>query len=134
MTTSQWHWEQGVKYAVEDIKTCLLLNGAAAIAVMTFANAHATSSGMKWALLSFAGGAMLSALAFGAPYFAQLYYGNAEISGLAVDQILSRNWAVRWNIGTITLFLLSVVLRCRQRRSILHLAVPKVEHVVRRAD
>jgi hypothetical protein len=34
---SHWHWEQGTKYAVEGIKTTLLLNGAAAIALMTFA-------------------------------------------------------------------------------------------------
>jgi hypothetical protein len=37
---SHWHWEQGTKYAVEGIKTTLLLNGAAAIALMTFATAN----------------------------------------------------------------------------------------------
>lgn len=31
MSDVKWHWEQGVKYAVETIKTTLLLNGAAAI-------------------------------------------------------------------------------------------------------
>jgi hypothetical protein len=37
---SHWHWEQGTKYAVEGIKTTLLLNGVAAIALMTFATTN----------------------------------------------------------------------------------------------
>ena len=37
---SEWHWEQGTKYAVESIKTALLVNGAVGIALMTFANAQ----------------------------------------------------------------------------------------------
>ncbi len=108
MATSQWHWEQGVKYAVEGIRTSLLLNGAAAIAVMTFANTHDAFTGMKWALLSFALGAMVSTLTFGAAYFAQLYYGNAEISGLVDDQLRARKWAQRWNGWTVILLLVSV--------------------------
>ena len=37
MASQEWHWEQGTKYAAEGIKATLLLNGAAAIALMTFA-------------------------------------------------------------------------------------------------
>lgn len=37
LASAEWHWEQGTKYAVEGIKTALLLNGAAAISLMTFA-------------------------------------------------------------------------------------------------
>jgi hypothetical protein len=36
MASSEWHWKHGAKYAAEGIKTALLLNGAPAIALMTF--------------------------------------------------------------------------------------------------
>jgi hypothetical protein len=78
MATSEWHWEQGVKFAGEAIKTSLLLNGAAAIALMTFANTHPAFGGMKVALFLFALGAMVAAIAFGCAYYTQVYYGNAE--------------------------------------------------------
>ena len=45
MASQEWHWEQGTKYAVEGIKTTLLLNGAAAIALMTFCG-----GGQPWGL------------------------------------------------------------------------------------
>ena len=79
MATSEWHWEQGTKFAVEGIKTTLLLNGAAAIALVTFADKHNISNGMTWALYLFAVGTTPSALAFVAAYMAQLQYGNAEL-------------------------------------------------------
>jgi hypothetical protein len=79
MASQEWHWEQGNKYAVEGIKTTLLLNGTAAIALMTFAtNTQRFSSLLLCPLLSFAGGAMFSVFAFVAAYMAQLVYGNAK--------------------------------------------------------
>ena len=89
MVTTEWHWEEGNKYAVEGIKTSLLLNGAAAIALMTFASTHDPSSGMKCALFLFALGAIFSAIAFMGAYYAQLHYGNAEFPG-NVDK--NRDW------------------------------------------
>ena len=59
--SSEWHWEQGTKYAVESIKTALLVNGAAGIALMTFANMQNLPSAVIYPLFSFAIGAMLSA-------------------------------------------------------------------------
>jgi hypothetical protein len=32
----QWHWGEGTKYAIEGMKALLLLNGGAAIALLTF--------------------------------------------------------------------------------------------------
>ena len=78
MVSPQWHWEQGVKYAVEGIKTALLLNGAAAIALMTFANTRKFSGALHTPLILFAVGAMLSAIAFVAAYLCEVAYGNAE--------------------------------------------------------
>jgi hypothetical protein len=98
MASAEWHWEQGVKYAVETIKTSLLLNGAAAIALMTFATHQGSlSRGLIVALALFALGAVVSALTFGAAYMAQLRYGNGQ-----------RSKAEDWNEYAIWLALLSV--------------------------
>ena len=82
MLSQEWHWEQAGKYAVESIKTTLLLNGAAAIAVMTFAATRKFSGALHTPLVLFAGGAMLSAFAFLAAYLCQLEYGNAVRPGI----------------------------------------------------
>jgi hypothetical protein len=86
MVSQEWHWEQAIKYAVESIKTSLLLNGAAAIAVMTFANTRKFSGALHTPLILFAVGAMLSAFAFTTAYLCQLAYGNAEQPGIDVAQ------------------------------------------------
>ncbi len=33
---TKWHWSEGMKYALEGIKTLFILNGAAAISILTF--------------------------------------------------------------------------------------------------
>lgn len=103
---AEWHWEQGNKYAVEGIKTSLLLNGAAAIALMTFADTHSITAGVKWAIFLFACGAMGSAFAFLAAYATQLHYGNAELAGADKD----KTWKVaqRWNGVAAVLVIASV--------------------------
>jgi hypothetical protein len=109
MATSEWHWEQGTKFAIEGIKTSLLLNGAAAIALMTFANTHTVSGGVKCAISLFALGAMFSTIAFVAAYITQLKFGNAEVPGMG-DK--NRVWkkAQRWNNAAVTLALASVIM------------------------
>jgi hypothetical protein len=64
MVSQEWHWEQAIKFAAESIKTTLLLNGAAAIALMTFAATRKFSGALHTPLVLFAVGAMLSAFAF----------------------------------------------------------------------
>jgi hypothetical protein len=78
MASQEWHWEQGTKYAAEGIKTMLLLNGAAAIALMTFATNTQKVSSLLTPLIAFVIGAGCSAFAFFAAYMTQLEYGNAH--------------------------------------------------------
>ena len=105
-TTSEWHWENAIKYSVEGIKTVLLLNGAAAIAVMTFANTHKFSSRLIAALLLFAVGAMLSAVAFVCAYRTEIGYGNALYPG--ADRIALWKKAQTWNAYTLGILFLSI--------------------------
>ena len=77
MPSSEWHWEQGTKFATEAIKAGLLLNGAAAIALMTFANNHDLTTNLAKAVRIFALGAGISFLAFFAAFMSQRDYGNA---------------------------------------------------------
>jgi hypothetical protein len=107
-TTPEWHWGNAVKYSVEGIKTVLLLNGAAAIALMTFANTHPLSRWGFAALLVFAFGAMLSALAFTCAYRTEQGYGNALYPG--ANRIDLWNKAQKWNAYTIWTVLLSVLM------------------------
>jgi hypothetical protein len=109
----EWHWEQGTKYAAEAIKTTLLLNGAAAIALMTFATTHTQKvSLLLIPLVSFVVGAALSTLAFFDAYMAQLYFGNAE--GYRSDSdVLTKlglwKQGQRWSHGAIGSLWLSVL-------------------------
>jgi hypothetical protein len=81
LPSAEWHWEQGLKFATEAMKTSLLLNGAAAIALMTFANTHSLPDGIKWALLLFATGAAVTGFGFLilASHMTQLRRGIEEV-------------------------------------------------------
>jgi hypothetical protein len=107
MASPEWHWEQGIKYAVEAIKVALALNGAAAIAVMTFGGSHGFMKSLIWALVAFALGATASVLAFLFGYLAQLEYGNAEIVGADKSRVWKK--AQCRNTVAIVLFVASVV-------------------------
>jgi hypothetical protein len=109
MVSQEWHWEQAIKYAVESIKTTLLLNGAAAIALMTFANTRKFSGALISPLIWFASGAMLSALAFLAAYLCQVEYGNAlrpEIGKAEYDRSWKKGQRMNW--AAIIVVILSV--------------------------
>jgi hypothetical protein len=110
MASTEWHWEQGSKYGIEGLKTALLLNGAAAIALMTFANTREFSSALVCTVVLFALGALFPAVAFCTAYLTQLEYGNAERPNLAGDE-KDRIWRRGrcWNQVSIILLLLSMV-------------------------
>lgn len=78
MTTQNWHWEQGIKIAIEGMKMLLLLNGGAAIALIAFAtDAEGLSKGWLFgSLLAFALGALAGAMVAVFGYVAQLRYGQ----------------------------------------------------------
>jgi hypothetical protein len=113
MASAEWHWEQGTEYAAEAIKTTFLLNGAAAIALMTFAtNTQKFSSLLICPLMSFVFGAGFSALAFFAAYMAQLIFGNAaQAKAEGHSNEYNRLWkgGQRWSYGAIGFVGLSVV-------------------------
>jgi uncharacterized membrane protein YidH (DUF202 family) len=109
MVSREWHWEQAIKYAVESFKTALLLNGAAAIALMSFAaGTRKFSSALIYPLVSFAVGAMLPAVAFLAAYFGHLRYGSAMIAEDDRDFRILEGGEL-WNLLAIGLMLLSVL-------------------------
>ena len=78
---AKWHWAEGNKYAVEAAKSILLVNGAAAIATLTFIGnlKLQPTRALVMSMLIFAVAAVASALLFAFAYFTQLNYGNADM-------------------------------------------------------
>ena len=78
----KWHWGESNKFAMEAMKTLLLLNGGSAVALLAFvgnlkgSNATAPLPSIGSAMLCFGLGALCAALAFIFAYLAQLEYGN----------------------------------------------------------
>jgi Mn2+/Fe2+ NRAMP family transporter len=103
----QWHWTEGNKYAVEGIKTLLLLNGGAALALLAFLGNRGKeaphsgdiASAAGNALLSFGLGALVSGLVFFCAYLTQLMYGNR-----------AHPHAGRWHRVTYIMFAAAVAL------------------------
>ena len=103
------------------IKAALLLNGAAAIALMTFANTRQFSLWLILPLLAFAVGAACATGSFFFAYLTQLEYGNAEPEPDAHDDasdsitdarkraINSHFWALMTAMVSIVLFVIGVV-------------------------
>jgi hypothetical protein len=72
----RWHWEQGIKYAIEGTKALLLLNGGAAVALLAFVGNLGNPVPAANALLSFGAGALLAVIVFFCAYQTELHYGN----------------------------------------------------------
>ncbi|MFZ3351838.1 MAG: hypothetical protein WA268_13310 [Xanthobacteraceae bacterium] len=80
----KWHWEQGNRYAVEAIKTLLLLNGGAALALLAYGGnkvkvdkiATEVARLVGNSIASFGFGALCAAVCFILAYLTQLQYGN----------------------------------------------------------
>ena len=76
---TKWHWEEGFKYANEAVKTLFIINGAAAVSILTFiGNTKAHYSYLIFAMICFALGAATSACVQTCAYLTQLHYGNAS--------------------------------------------------------
>jgi choline-glycine betaine transporter len=76
------HWKVGAKYVLEGGRSLILINGAAAIGILTFiGNNHppVVSSGLISALTWFAWGALAGVVLFVTAYLAQLQYGNRAL-------------------------------------------------------
>lgn len=77
---AKWHWAEGMKYALEGMKSTFILNGAAAVSILTFiGNAKAKSFYLIISMVLFSFGAASGVLTMLFAYWAQLYYGNAEM-------------------------------------------------------
>lgn len=86
----KWHWGEGTKYVVEGGRALLLINGAAAVSILTFiGHTHNRKDFIATAMIIFSVGALFSSLIFLVAYLTQLQYGNNN-----------QKWAVRWHIVT----------------------------------
>jgi len=73
----KWHWGESTKYVIEGAKSILLINGGAAISILTFiGNTKAHQALITASIAFFALGALASALIFLFCYLTQLEYGN----------------------------------------------------------
>lgn len=80
---AKWHWAEGMNFALEGIKLMFLINGASAVAILTFiGNIRIGSVSLVWAMLLFAFGAVMSVPAMIFAYLTQLHYGNASQEAL----------------------------------------------------
>lgn len=76
---AKFHLAEGIKLATEAIKMLFLLNGAAAISMITFiGNLKQRSETLVFAMQLFALGAALSPLALVFGYLSQMYFGTGE--------------------------------------------------------
>ena len=82
----EWHWTEGNKYAIEGMKTLLLLNGGSALALLAFfgntaktgSNGILIAQSAGNALLTFGLGALATGFVFIFAYLTQLQYGNGD--------------------------------------------------------
>ena len=76
---SKFHWAEGMRYAHEAIKLLFVLNGASAVAILTFiGNAKIYSDAFILSMIFFALGSVAGISSMLLAYLTQLQYGNAE--------------------------------------------------------
>lgn len=76
---ANWHWAEGIKFALEGVKLLFVLNGAASVSILTFVgNTHIGSGQLISSLVCFAVGAAIVVPAMIFAYLTQLHYGNAS--------------------------------------------------------
>ncbi len=77
---AKWHWGEGLKYAHELLKSLLIINGAAAVSMLTFIGSTKLLNGpIIVGMISFGLGVAFAVLAMLGAYLTQLHYGNAEV-------------------------------------------------------
>lgn len=99
---AKWHWAEGIKFAIEATKTLFILNGAAAIAVLTFlGNTKMQSGSLVMAMVCFALGSSMGGPMLGFAYLTQLYYGRAFLHEPSASSFTTE-WgtAVTWQRRT----------------------------------
>jgi hypothetical protein len=90
---AQWQWGMGITYALEAGKSLILINGAAAVGILTFIGNHPPKAfAIFRAINMFSAGAMLGVPFFAFAYLAQLYYGNRSFDSKAHNKALFWHW------------------------------------------
>ncbi|MFB3893001.1 MAG: hypothetical protein ACE15C_13365 [Phycisphaerae bacterium] len=76
------HFSAVVSFARDAVKTTLLINGGAAVAILTkLGSASYSADYFKWSLLTYACGVLAAAIASGLAYFAQRSIAERELQG-----------------------------------------------------
>ena len=99
----KWHWGEGTKYVIEGAKAILLINGAAAVSILTFIGNTKTYQILVTAsIVLFAFGALASSMIFLFCYLTQLDYGNRSLD----TQGRSNKWhkGSYWAVGISVAF------------------------------
>ena len=100
---AKWHWGEGTKYATEFIKTLFIINGAAAVSVLTFiGNTKIRDTKLIVAMTCFAIGVVTGACAQAFAYITQLDYGNSAqlLDASAPEYVRYRRRAKFWHYAT----------------------------------
>lgn len=99
--SSKFHWEQGNKNAIEGIKLLFILNGASAVAILTFVgNAKMYSDAFVFSMVFFALGAVTGIVTMIFAYLTNLHYGNAEASSAPNARETAGGTALKWHNAT----------------------------------
>ena len=97
---TKWLWSVGATYALEGMKTIVLINGVAAISILTFAGNNKTHEvHLIYSLVSFGAGVLMGALTLLSAYLSQLHYGNAGTTSAKEN-----SWQVGSNFHWLTYF------------------------------
>lgn len=77
--SSEFHWDRGIKFLIEATKSLFLINGAAAIAILSFIGAtRYINHSIIISLIFFAFGAVSTIFLLIFCYVVQLHYGNSQ--------------------------------------------------------
>ncbi len=112
--TAKWHWAEGLKFALEGVKLLFILNGASAVAMLTFTgNSKVNSHQLVYSMVFFALGAASTVVIMVMAYVTQLHYGNAvQLSNTATSRSAGRfhRYTYITSLFGILFFLMGVVL------------------------
>jgi hypothetical protein len=98
--SAEFHWDQGIKFLIEATKALFLINGAAAIAILSFIGATKyINHSIVISLICFAFGSVSTVFLLVFCYIVQLSYGNAHtVDSTVENRFLNKaqtlhNWA-----------------------------------------
>ncbi|MPZ59025.1 MAG: hypothetical protein GEU91_21565 [Rhizobiales bacterium] len=109
----QFNIREGIEFARQGLRTLILINGGAAVALLAFLSrsnegGFDINAGLRWSLVTFALGTLTATGAYLAAYLSQLYFAEQNVTGAHLSR--AHGWARgRHLIGDCLL----VLVRCR---------------------